>query len=90
MALDPIPIPATDVETMTEWWGHCRHPPGICLKSMDDDVIFRKRLENMKCLVAGRAKAFSRCAGYTIVIARTPEEIEKAKLDKAKKSRQGR
>ena len=90
MALDPIKISCTEAESQTEWFAHCRHPPGICLKSMDDDVIFRKRLENMKCLVAGRAKAFSRGAGYTIVIARTPEEIEKAKLDKAKKSRQDR
>ncbi|CAL4069212.1 unnamed protein product, partial [Meganyctiphanes norvegica] len=77
------------VETQTEWWGHCRHDPGIMQTSLDDDVIHRKRLENMLCILNGRAMAFSRGLGYSIVTARTPEQIEKAKKDelaRAKKS----
>ena len=59
------------------------------MTSLDDDVIHRKRQSDMLCILNGRAMAFSRGLGYSIVTARTPEQIEKAKKDelaRAKKS----
>ncbi|CAL4258576.1 unnamed protein product, partial [Meganyctiphanes norvegica] len=86
---DAYKTPSLCVETQTEWWGHCRHDPGVMLTSLDDDVIHRKRLSDMLCILNGRAMAFSRGLGFSIVTARTPEQILKAKkeeLARAKKA----
>ena len=54
-------------ETQTHGYGHCKQFWSL-KKTLDDDVIDYRRLENVKCLVAGRAKELSRGTGTSIII----------------------